>query len=111
MAQKSSTETCFALALSGGANNGAWEAGIIWGLMHYGNPADFKWQVVSGISAGAINTAAISGWAVGDEYNFSEWLSMKWQTLTTENVWVYWPEGPAEALMTEQGLFNDAPLT
>ena len=32
---------CRALALSGGANHGAWEAGVMWGLLHYGNPEDF----------------------------------------------------------------------
>ena len=41
---------CRALVLSGGSNNGAWEAGVIWGLTHYGNPADFAWDTVSGIS-------------------------------------------------------------
>ena len=33
----------YALALSGGANNGAWEAGVLYGLINYGNPEDFKW--------------------------------------------------------------------
>jgi len=52
-------EYCRALALSGGGNNGAWETGILWGLMHYGNPEDFQWDVVSGVSAGAINSSAV----------------------------------------------------
>lgn len=30
-----------ALSLEGGGNKGAYEAGVIWGLMHYGNPEDF----------------------------------------------------------------------
>ena len=59
--------TCHALVLSGGGSNGAWEAGVIWGLVHYGNPDDFKWDVVSGVSAGAINSAGIGVWAPGEE--------------------------------------------
>ena len=47
---------CHALALSGGGVNGAWEAGVLWGLTHYGDPADYMWEVHSGISAGSINT-------------------------------------------------------
>ena len=47
---------CRGLAMSGGSNRAVWEAGVIWGLLHYGDPADFAWDVVSGISAGAINT-------------------------------------------------------
>ena len=68
-------DTCTALVLSGGANNGAWEAGVIWGLLHAGNPKDFEWDVISGISAGSINVAALSPWEVGDELKASEWLS------------------------------------
>ena len=30
-------ESCTALVLSGGGSNGAWEAGVIWGLMNYGD--------------------------------------------------------------------------
>lgn len=47
---------CHALVLSGGGTNGAWEAGVIWGLTHYGNPEDFYWDVHNGISIGSINT-------------------------------------------------------
>ena len=68
-------EKCNVLVLSGGGSNGAWEAGIIWGLLHYGDPKDFTWDVVSGISAGSINTGALVPWAVGDELAASEWLS------------------------------------
>jgi len=48
--------------MSGGANNGAWEIGVLWGLAHYGNPEDYYWDVISGISAGAINASGTAGW-------------------------------------------------
>jgi len=47
--------TCTGLALSGGGSNGAWEMGVLWGFLHNGNPEDFKYDVVTGISAGSIN--------------------------------------------------------
>ena len=53
--------------MSGGGVNGAWEAGVIYGLVHYGNPDDYKWDVVSGVSAGAINSAGLGVWAPGEE--------------------------------------------
>jgi len=31
-------DVCRALLLSGGGNNGAWEAGVLYGLVNYGNP-------------------------------------------------------------------------
>lgn len=54
---------CRALVLSGGGTNGAWEAGVVWGLTHYGNPEDYTWDVHTGISAGSINTIGLVGWA------------------------------------------------
>jgi predicted acylesterase/phospholipase RssA len=36
-------DTCKALVLSGGGANGAWEAGIFWGLNNYGNSGDFDY--------------------------------------------------------------------
>jgi len=68
-------EYCRALVMSGGANNGAWEAGVLWGLVHYGNPSDFTWNVVTGVSAGAINTGAVVVFAPGDEVTMTEFLS------------------------------------
>ena len=63
---------------AGGANNGAWEAGVLWGLVHYGNPSDFTWNVVTGVSAGAINTGAVVVFAPGDEVAMTEFLSLSW---------------------------------
>jgi predicted acylesterase/phospholipase RssA len=66
---------CNALVLSGGANRGAWEVGVMWGLAHYGVPQDYYWHVISGISAGAINTAGTAGWAPEEVVEMTEWLS------------------------------------
>jgi len=59
---KAESAPCKALVMSGGANNGAWEIGVLWGLAHYGNPEDYYWDVISGISAGAINASGTAGW-------------------------------------------------
>ena len=45
---------------------------------HYGDPEDFYWDVMSGVSAGAINTSAMSLWDKSDGYEMSEWLSDEW---------------------------------
>lgn len=83
---------CRALALSGGSHNGAWEAGVIWGLLHYGDPADFAWDVITGVSAGALNTGMSAVYATGDEYNMSEALSDAWAGIQS-NDQVYVPRG------------------
>ncbi len=59
-------ETCYGLAMNGGGAKGAYQAGVIYGFMHEGNPDDFQWDVVTGISGGAINTGALLVWAKDD---------------------------------------------
>ena len=107
--RKSADGKCRALALSGGANYGSWEVGVMWGLLHYGDPADFAWDVITGVSAGAINTAGTAVFETGDEVNMTEFLSDAWANLTSQNIWVNWPEGPAKALVTEQGMLDTTP--
>ena len=51
--------------LSGGGSNGAWEAGVIYGMIKNGNKKDFEWDVLSGVSAGSINTLILSGYPIG----------------------------------------------
>ena len=60
-----SQESCKALVMSGGGSNGAWEVGVFWGFVNYGNPDDFAYDVVTGVSAGSINTLGFAGWEVG----------------------------------------------
>ena len=73
--------------MSGGGSNGAWEAGVLWGFLNYGEPTDYQYDVVSGISAGSINTVALAGWEVGQEKEASQWLSDLWRGLHTSDVW------------------------
>ena len=64
--------------MSGGGSNGAWEAGVLWGLTHYGDVEQYKYDVVTGISIGSINSALLAIWPIGNERNATEWLSETW---------------------------------
>ena len=46
--------------------------GVLWGFTHYGDPADFTYDVVTGISAGSINAVQMMGYPVGEEVAMSE---------------------------------------
>lgn len=78
--------------MSGGSNMGAWEVGVMWGLAHYGNPEDYYWDVVSGVSAGAINAAGTAAWKPEEVVEMTEYLSDSWYNLTTEDIWVWRPD-------------------
>ena len=60
--------------MSGGGSNGAWEAGVIYELLHSDNAAEYDWNAVTGVSAGAINAAFLSVFDSKDGVNASEWL-------------------------------------
>lgn len=95
--------------MSGGGSNGAWEVGVLWGLLHNGNPSDFEWDYVTGISAGSINTAGLVGWAIGDELNATEWLSNTFNDLHDSDIWREYPEGIAKSVFGRPSLLDDTP--
>ena len=72
---KEGEDYCYALALSGGGAFGTYETGVVWGLLHYGNPDDYRWDVFTGISAGSINAGMFAVWPKGKEVEMSENVS------------------------------------
>ena len=64
---KEGEKYCYALALSGGGAHGTYETGVVWGLLHYGNPDLYRWDVFTGVSAGSINAGMFAVWPKGKE--------------------------------------------
>ena len=83
--EKDGQKICRGLVLVGGKlpTNGAWETGVMWGLLHFGNEKDFVWDVVTGVSAGAINAAYMATWLPEDTKEMTEQLKLAWESLTT----------------------------
>jgi len=110
---KKEEKHCTALALSGGGALGSYEAGALWGM--YYNAADkskYQYDVSTGVSAGAINTGAISLFAPGDEENMLDFLSFNWQNITNDNVFTQWkPLGMVTGVTEKSGVLDDSPLT
>lgn len=51
--------------MSGGGANGAWETGVLWGLINNGNPEDYAYDVISGVSVGSLNAVFAAGYPKG----------------------------------------------
>ncbi len=101
---------CRAVAYSGGGSKGAWEAGATYGLMHALDPADLAWDVVSGVSAGAINAGGVAMYDPKDGKAMSEWLVSLWSSLTTATVYKDWPMGFVDGLFNKSGFYDNTPL-
>ena len=66
---------CRALVLEGGGDKGAYQVGAIRGLVESMSPDDSQYDVISGVSIGAINGLGFSFFEKGDEDAASKWLS------------------------------------
>ena len=109
-------DKCRALAMSGGANKGSWEIGVVWGLLHYGDPADYTYDVITGVSAGSLNTAMFAVFEKGDEVNMTESVSATWASIdsnsevftTWDGSWPPSKEYLAKAMFEDPSLLNTA---
>lgn len=79
-------------------------------IMESADKSKFEYDVVSGVSAGSINALAVSLFEKGKEEEMVEFLSEAWGNLTDSRVYQRWPEGFAEGIMKESGIYNDEPL-
>jgi len=100
---------CYALALSGGGDKGAFEAGAIRGLTNVLPQDETAWQVVTGISAGSIITAGCGIYAVGDEKEMADFLVNTSVGLTQAKIYKDWPGGILEGLTLKSGLYDSSP--
>lgn len=103
-------DVCHALVLSGGGNKGAWEAGAVYGFVHSLPASEVTWDVVTGVSAGALNSAGIGIFKVGNEIAMADWLIELWETIDTKQIWKMWDEGIMYGFFNVSGIFDDTPL-
>ena len=106
-----SGEVCRALSLSGGGSRGCYEAGALWALVNNLPENEVNWDVISGISAGSLNTSGMSMFPKGKEVDAVELLKNVWMNITgNEDIFVEWPEGIVFSLLTRPSLFDTTPL-
>jgi len=111
---KEGEKYCYALALSGGGSFGTYETGVVWGLLHYGDPDLYRWDAITGVSAGSLNAGMMSVWPKGKEVEMSENMSYMCTLTTPADTMAKWPgilPGPVEGLLYHKGLYDESPLS
>lgn len=83
---------------------------MIHGLSHLLNGTDAYYDVVSGVSAGALNSAAVAMFAPEQAKAMSEWLFNYWKTVTADMIYQQWPGGLSSGLFNETGVLDSSPL-
>jgi predicted patatin/cPLA2 family phospholipase len=104
-------KNCYVLALEGGGDKGAYQAGVIKGLIDNLPSNKTRYDVVTGISVGSINAAAFSVFEIGQEKNASDFIINTWREITgTNTVYKNWMLGPLYGLFYKSGLYDTTPL-
>ena len=106
-----SPQICRALALGGGGDRGAYEAGVIKALVALLPAEQVRYDVVTGISAGSINAAGFSQFALGQEKQASQFLVDQWLRIKRTDIYKNWiPGGIVEGFALKSGLLDTSPL-
>ena len=109
--QSALSQKCRTISLEGGGSHGAYEAGAIWALANLSNPEDVAYNVVTGISAGALNAFGFCQFAMGDEIAMSNYLLNLWLNLNgSSSVYNEWGGGLIDGLLFHQGIYDTSPL-
>lgn len=96
------TRPHFGLALQGGGAHGAYTWGVLDALLETGR---FRFDAISGTSAGAMNALALaSGWMRGGAEGAREALDRFWRAVGTQGPFEQWLVGPTDSPGLAPGL-------
>ena len=104
------TGTCYALAMAGGGDRAAYEAGVLRGLTGSLPADEVAYQCVSGISAGSTLTAAFSVFPVGQESGVVDLAYEIIAGLNQSSIFTQWPGGVTEGFLHHSSMFDSTPL-
>lgn len=104
------TGQCRALAMAGGGDKAAYEAGVIRGLLDALPPEETAYNVVTGISAGSTLAAAFSVFPVGQERSVADLAETIIAQLNQSSIFRNWPGGVVEGFLKHSSLFDSTPL-
>lgn len=94
-----SMDRCLAVAMSGGGSRGAYEAGAMSGIYNaVSDKTSLEWDVVTGVSAGSINTLATIVFSKGQEADLVQFASDAWANMSSKEVWHNWSVGIAQGI-------------
>jgi predicted acylesterase/phospholipase RssA len=83
-------ETCRALILRGGGTKGGYEVGVLKAFLEKLPAEEINYDVVSGVSVGAINGGTFSLFESGQEKEAVDYLEKIWLDMTPDKLFINW---------------------
>jgi len=77
--------------LRGGGVHGSYEVGVFKALIESLDPIEYAYDVISGVSVGAINGSILAFYAPGDEINALAELESLYTNYLPQDYWEAWP--------------------
>lgn len=103
-------DKCYALALSSGQENAAYQAGVMKGLLSKVPIEQMKYQAVTGIAGGAVNAAILGQHKPGEESSAAEAMQKFWRDAASTKLYQNWWGGVVAGLFTAGGIYDNTPL-
>jgi hypothetical protein len=100
---------CRAIAFSGGGDKGAYEAAVYVGLVNNLPAEDVAYDVITGVSAGSLNTLGLSFFEPMDVVNASDFIFGLWNSIPDYDAYGNWPGGILQGLFFKKGIFDLSP--
>lgn len=101
---------CRVLAIAGGTERGAYEAGAIIGLINNLPAGSAEYDVVTGVGIGAINAMIVASYPQGQEAAAATKLNSFWSSFTFGTLYKDWIGGYITGLLYESGIYDSSPL-
>lgn len=94
-------DVCRCVALEGGGSKGAFEVGVIQGMAETLPEGEVAWDIITGVSTGALNTLYFSMYPKGRELQMAqEMLSNVWLNLNgSSSIYVPRPQGIVDSIL------------
>ena len=104
---------CRALCLEGGGDSGSWEAGVLQALVEKLPAEEVAWDIISGVSVGALNGFFISSYPKGEEKQMAKDLQDFWRQMNKDKAYTSWGWGYLglyKGFTSKPSLFDNTPL-
>jgi len=95
-----------ALVLSGGGARGAYQLGVLKKVL---KDEQRKYDILCGVSVGAINAAGLAQFPVGDEVKSWVWLNDLWQQIRPNRIYKKWTMWPV-SVAWKSAVFDTKPI-
>jgi len=103
-------EKCQVLTMRGGGTKGAYEIGVLNEMINLVDPKEMEYDVVEGISVGALNAAFLSTYEKGDEREAFKAIKQVWLENPIKTFWENWPIFGVVDSLWKPSLFDNSAM-